>query len=131
MSTLFAEVLANRTPPYSIDGGVYQALSATNGEMYAITEKEAQDAMKFILETEGIDIVPPAAVAVASLIKAIAQKKIDSSELILLNITGGGINRLKEDNELIPIKPLLEVKSPQADLSEIAEICGLNNNLGF
>jgi len=125
MYSLFAEVLANRTPPYSIDGGVYQALSDTNGKMYAVSENEAKDAMKLIDETEEIDIVPPAAVAVASLIQAVNQKKVKPNEVILLNITGGGIKRIKEDYELIPIKPIIEVKSPQSDLNEIAEICGI------
>ncbi|MGC9778239.1 MAG: cysteate synthase [Candidatus Heimdallarchaeota archaeon] len=123
MSSLFAEVLANRTPSYSIDGGVYQALSDTNGEMYAVSEDEAKNAMKFIYQTEEIDIVPPAAVAIASLIQAVEQEKINPNELVLLNITGGGIERLKEDFELIPLKPVIEVKNPQTDLVEIAETC--------
>ena len=47
----------NRTPPYSIDGGVYQALSDTKGEMYAVSEEEAKNALKLIYQTEEIDIV--------------------------------------------------------------------------
>lgn len=125
LSSLYAEVLANRTPPYSVDGGVYQALSETKGQMYAVSENKAKDAMNLISQTEEIDIVPPAAVAVASLIQAVKQKKVKPNDIILLNITGGGVERLKEDYELIPIKPVIEVKSPQSDLDELAEICGI------
>ncbi|MHA1221254.1 MAG: cysteate synthase [Candidatus Heimdallarchaeota archaeon] len=123
MSTLFAEVLANRTPPYSVEGGVYQALSETQGKMYSVTEEEAKSAMKLMYQTEEIDIVPPAAIAVASLIQAVNEEKVSPRESILLNITGGGIARLKEDYNLIPLEAAIEVKNPQIDLTEIAEIC--------
>jgi len=122
MANLYAEVLANRKPPYSIAGGVYYALTATKGEMYAVTKEEAIAARKLFSSTEEIDIVPPAAVAVGALVKAVAKEKISPNEIVLLNITGGGLERIKEDYNLIPIKPTVELKSTADSLAEIKEL---------
>ncbi len=121
MVTLFAEVLANRTPPYSISGGVYDALSETNGNMYSVSEVEAQSAMKLMADTEEIDIIPPAAIAIASLIQAVDCKNINSNETILLNITGGGHKRLNENFDLKPIQPILEVPDSNFSSEKIQE----------
>ena len=123
MSSLYAEVLANRTPPYSITGGVFDALNSTNGNMYSISEEEARDAYKMVEQTEEIDILPPAAVAVASLIKATVEKIINPQDRILLNITGGGIKRIKEDFDMIPIQPRANLRNSKIDLSDISELC--------
>ncbi|HUX99484.1 MAG TPA: hypothetical protein VMV49_08030, partial [Candidatus Deferrimicrobium sp.] len=117
-----ATMLTNRTPPYGIPGGVFDALIDTNGIMYAITNNELHQAEKLFLDLEEIDIVPEASVAVASLQKAIEQKNVAINDLILLNITGGGIQRLKEDIDLYPITPILTVDNADASLDEIKEI---------
>ena len=44
---------------------------------------------------EGIDIMTPGAVAAASLLQAVASGEVDKDDCILLNISGGGIERLK------------------------------------
>jgi len=49
--------------------------------------------MELFDETEGIDLVPAAGVAVAALRKAVENGHVDKSDTILLNITGGGENR--------------------------------------
>ncbi len=90
-----AKVLSNRRPPYSIAGGVYDALEDTNGEMYAVTNQELRKARDLFEELEGIDICPAASVAVASLAQAVAQRAVDKADVVLLNITGGGLRRLK------------------------------------
>ena len=56
-------------------------------------------------ETEGIDLDPAAEVAVASLFKAVRMKRVGPSDLILLNITGGGYKRLAMDERIIYSKP--------------------------
>jgi len=117
-----AKMLTNRAPPYSIPGGVFDALTDTKGRMYGITNDELDIAEKIFYETEGIDIVYEAAVALASLQKAVDAKIIDIKDPILLNITGGGIERLKEDQELYSISPILTVDNADVPLDKIKEI---------
>ncbi|MEL4306149.1 cysteate synthase [Methanococcoides sp. LMO-2] len=91
------DVLYNRKPPYSASGGVKDALDDTNGIIYGITNKEAEDAQKLFEETESIDILPAPGVACAALIKAVETGEINDDDSIVLNITGGGQKRLEED----------------------------------
>lgn len=95
-----AKVLSNRKPPYSLKGGLFDALTETGGDMFAITNEEAAEAAALFLATEGIDIEPAAAVAVASLKQAIEQNKVQKDAIIMLNITGGGVQRFKAENKL-------------------------------
>jgi len=117
-----AKMLTNRAPPYDIPGGIFDALSDTNGRMYGITNDELVIAAKLFKETEGVDIVPEAAVALASLQKAIENKIISGKDPVLINITGGGIERLKEDQELYSVTPVLTVDNADVPLDEIKEI---------
>lgn len=95
-----AKVLSNRKPPYSLKGGLFDALTETGGDMFAITNEEAAEAAALFQATEGIDIEPAAAVAIASLKQAIEQNKVQKEAIIMLNITGGGIQRFKTENKL-------------------------------
>lgn len=88
-------VLSSRYPAYSVQGGVYDALKACGGDFYGITNEEAMEAGRLFEETEGLDIVPAAAVAVAALIKAAGS--LSKKETILLNITGGGEKVIKKE----------------------------------
>jgi cysteate synthase len=97
LDLIYALVLSNKYPCYGIKGGIFDALLDTDGEMYGITNDEAMKASEFFESAEGIDILPAAAVAVASLIKAVEEGKVNSKDSILLNITGGGNNRVVED----------------------------------
>ena len=100
-----AKVLSNRKPPYSLKGGLYDALTATRGDMFVVSNEEAACAGELFAQLEGIDIEPAAAVAVASLQQAIAEGKVEKDAVIMLNITGGGIGRFKSENEYVQIKP--------------------------
>lgn len=100
-------VLSNRYPAYSIMGGVYDALTATGGRTYGIENDEVFSAMKIFEETEGIDIVPAAGVAVAALLNAITTGTVKRNDTILLNITGGGEKRLKEEKKTYKVEPII------------------------
>lgn len=112
-----AKVLSNRRPPYTIKGGLYDALLDTQGDVLPVTNKAARAASEIFHETEGIDLHPAAAVAVASLIDTVDQGLADRSAIIMLNITGGGERRFKSDKDLfylapsftVPINPDLEL----------------------
>jgi cysteate synthase len=100
-----AKVLSNRRPPYAIVGGLFDALQATGGDVLAVTNDEARKAAALFEQTEGIDIHPAAAVAVASLINEMDKKSIDPESVVMLNITGGGEKRFKTGHQLLYLKP--------------------------
>ncbi len=100
-----AKVLSNRKPPYSITGGLFDALKDTNGDVLAVTNQQAGEAALLFRDTEGIDIHPAAAVAVASLIAACKENKIGNEAVIMLNITGGGEELYKQGRKMHDLKP--------------------------
>jgi cysteate synthase len=100
-----AQVLANRTPPYSIAGGLYDALMDGSGFMYRVSNTEAMSAGMLFEQCEGIDIDPAAEVAVASLIQAARRGRIRPRETVALNITGGGSRRLRADRQIGALRP--------------------------
>ncbi|MCX9011029.1 MAG: cysteate synthase [Candidatus Methanoperedens sp.] len=116
---MYADILSNREPPYSIGGGVYDALRSTDGIMYGITNSEAKSAQHLFERYEGIDIFPPAGVAVASLMEAVNNQKVDAEEHILLNITGGGVKRLEMDYSPHKIEPAAYAENAHVPLDEI------------
>lgn len=121
ISEMYSDVLSNRTPPYGVKGGVYDALADTHGTMYGITKDEAISAKKTFESCEGIDILPPAAVTVAALLQARERGGLEKHR-VLLNITGGGYERLKEDMPLNHVKPDLNVPGPDVPLKDILEV---------
>ncbi|MCX9074485.1 MAG: cysteate synthase [Candidatus Methanoperedens sp.] len=116
---MYADILSNREPPYSIGGGVYDALCSTNGTMYGISNSDARTAQQLFESYEGIDIFPPAAVAVASLIEAVNNQKVEAEDYILLNITGGGVKRLEMDYRMYRIEPAVHAENASVPLEEI------------
>ncbi|MGZ4931245.1 MAG: cysteate synthase [Halobacteriota archaeon] len=119
---LYADVLSNRTPAYSIKGGVYDALVSTSGEMYAIATPAAKEAARLFEDLEGIDIVPAAAVATAALLQAVDKGAVSKNDITLLNVTGGGLCRLKQDKTCVKMKPDLLIERPDSDLSPVFEL---------
>jgi cysteate synthase len=99
-------VLSTRYPAYSVKGGVFDALRATGGKMYGVTNEEVFEAMELFEKTEGMDIVPAAGVALAALVKAARENTIERDSAVLLNITGGGEKRLRKDKATHPVRPV-------------------------
>ena len=100
-----AKVLSNRKPPYSVKGGLFDALTETDGDVLAVTNEEARAAADLFYRLEGSDIEPAAGVATASLIQAVKEGKVEKEAVIMLNITGGGVQRFKSENKLVYKKP--------------------------
>ncbi|MBR1406202.1 MAG: cysteate synthase [Bacteroidales bacterium] len=88
---ILAKVLSNRKPPYSLAGGLYDAMKATGGDMFKVSNDEIVYWMLQFFQQEGIDIFPAAASAVAALSKALEEGKVRKDETVMLNITGGGM----------------------------------------
>ena len=113
-----AKVLSNRKPPYSLAGGLYDALKATNGKIMVATNAQARRARKLFKELEGIDIYSAPSVALWSLIKMVEAGEIKKDDCVMLNITGGGEERATQNKELWYLKPS-KVFSLTPDVDEV------------
>jgi cysteate synthase len=102
-----AKVLSNRRPPYSLAGGLYDALKDVGGEVLIVNNEDGRKAGQLFKEMEGIDIHPAAAIATASLVREVENGNVEKDALIMLNITGGGEERFQQENELFYLKPEL------------------------
>ena len=118
-----AKVLSNRKPPYPIKGGLYDALKATDGEILVATNAQARKAAKLFEELEGVDIHPAAAVATATLIKAVQEGKVEKDATIMLNITGAGEQAFKSSHDVFELKPakLFSLKASAEEVIEAVE----------
>ncbi len=115
-----AKVLSNRKPPYPIFGGLFDAMKDAGGDVLLASNQNASEAAKLFLETEGNDVHCASAVATATLIAAVKNGTIKSDSLVMLNITGGGEEKLKAEKELHYLKPIL-VFDMNPDSKEIQE----------
>lgn len=113
-----AKVLSNRRPPYSVAGGLYDALKATNGNILVATNAQSKRACKLFKELEGIDIYPAPGVALASLIKMVEAGEIAKDACVMLNITGAGEEAAKRGREMWHLKPS-KVFSLTPDVDEV------------
>ena len=102
---VYSDYLLSETPAYSVIGGVYDILEASNGQTYIVEESDAKDAGNLLENTEGIDVLSPAKVALASLIQAKENGDVSEDDCILLNVSGGGVERLKSEKETAIVEP--------------------------
>ena len=104
---IHAKVLSNRRPPYSLRGGVYDALCDAGGDMECATNADISTMQQLFLETEGIDIYSAAAVALKGMINAFEAGKLPRETVAMLNITGAGEARFKKEHTCHYLKPSL------------------------
>ncbi len=118
---IVAKVLSNRKPPYSIIGGLFDALTATNGDTITITNDQAAQAAVLFEKLENIDITAAAAISTASLIKAVEQGLVKPDETIMLNITGGGEKLFRRDHEVFYLKPnhVFDIDTPKDEVERV------------
>jgi cysteate synthase len=126
IAAMFASVLSSRTPPYGIRGGLWDTLRASQGDVMAVDNERARAASQWFEEREGIDIDPASAVAVASLLEAVREARIDPHAAVLLNITGGGRKRREATVPLAHPLPDVVVRPWELDspavMSRIVEL---------
>ena len=113
-----AKVLSNRKPPYSLCGGLFDAMEDAGGDMYKVTNDELRFWKHRFEELEGIDIHDAPAVAVSSLAQAVKESAVSKDEIIMLNITGGGEGRAKSEQDVVYARPHL-VMDPSLPTEEI------------
>ena len=88
--SILAKVLSNRKPPYSLAGGLFDALVDSRGDAFLASN---DDIIYWILQfrnLEGYDIFPAPACAVQALATAVREGKVLKEDVVMLNITGGG-----------------------------------------
>lgn len=102
-----AKVLSNRKPPYSLAGGLYDAMQDAGGDIFKVNNEDLDVWKEKFQQLEGIDIHNASAVAVASLAQAVADGKVKKDEVIMLNITGGGEQLAKAEQDVVYAKPHL------------------------
>jgi cysteate synthase len=103
VSVINAKVLANRKPPWSPVGGLFDALQSSHGQMYAVDNQAAAMAGDLFQSLEGIDLSPAAQVACGALIQATRSGAIGHKEYVNLNITGGGFARARAELDTPPL----------------------------
>lgn len=116
-----AKVLSNRKPPYSLCGGLFDALKDSGGDIETGTNEDIIRISELFEKTEGIDIHPAAAIAIAGLEHAIAAGKVSKDETIMLNITGGGEKLFKKTHEVFYKKPDLILHPEKEDKNDIID----------
>ncbi len=122
-----AKVLSNRRPPYSLAGGLYDALKATDGDIELATNEELRAACELFEKVEGSDINPAAGVAVESLKKSVGKGKVSKDEIIMLNITGGGEKRFKKEFEFVQKEADLVIPATEDSKVIIEKVLALFN----
>jgi cysteate synthase len=117
---IIASVLSNQRPPYAIQGGVYDALTESQGDMFFANNQEVKEAIALFQEIEGVEIEPAAGVALASLFKAVNHNQIDSQAIVLLHITGG---RCRDylSRTFYPVEPTLQLAEHEVSQPNILE----------
>ena len=113
-----AKVLSNRKPPYSLAGGLFDAMEDAEGDMFKVTNDQLRFWKKRFQELEGIDIHDAPAVAVASLAQAAMEGAVKKDEMIMLNITGGGEELARSGQKVVYARPQL-ILDPDLPAEEI------------
>lgn len=116
-----AKVLSNRRPPYSIKGGVYDALSDAGGDIEVADNRDIRQMQELFLRSEGIDIHPAAAVALKGMQNAFDAGKMPRESIAMLNITGGGEQLFKREHKICFLKPSLIANAADDGIVEKAE----------
>jgi cysteate synthase len=99
----------NKGPAYAQVGGVHDILKGSNGQTYVVERDDAVAAKSLFESIEGIDIMTPGAVALASLQQALASGEIEHDAVTVLNISGGGVERMKQEHDTAVVEPWLRV----------------------
>ena len=114
-----AKVLSNRKPPYSLAGGLFDALEDSRGDMYKVTNEEINFWKRKFNALEHIDIYSAAACAVASLAMAVKDGSVKKNEIVMLNCTGGGEESAKAGGYFMAVPDL--VLSPDLPEDQIID----------
>ena len=114
-AAVYADVLTNRAPPYGMAGGVFDAMTDCGGEFITVTNDMARSAERLWMQFENARPDPAASVAFASLLTALESGTVGRDDHILLNMTGGGSDRVREDVEMTKVRSFATVPTDISD----------------
>ena len=97
------------------------AVVGTGGDVSSVPNEEVWAAQRLFQESEGTDIEPASAVALASLETSIDEGRVGRDELVLLNITGGGGQRRRREVGLAASPPALRLPADETDAAGVAD----------
>ena len=127
IAQVHADELTNWTPPYSVHGGLYDALTQSSGEVLTTDNDAAITARAMFEELEGVDIEPAPGVALACLRNALTEGLIPKDAVVLLNITGGGLKRAAREHDLVSASPDLRLTGRLSEsrraVDQVASLC--------
>jgi cysteate synthase len=106
---IVATVLSNQRPPYTVGGGIFDALRESRGDMFAVGNDDVRRSMRLFEGCEDIDIDPAAGVALAALSETVRTNQINPAATVLLHITGGGYCKRASRRKLMTALPNLEI----------------------
>jgi len=124
IALIAAKVLANRKPPYSLRGGLFDALTDSQGTTGVVDNETARAAAALFERLEGTDVDPAAAVAIAHLLGAVKAGVVGRDEPVMLNVTGGGYRRIRDDLPVREVAPTRVIMRDQFNPDSVAEIMG-------
>ena len=128
ISRMAAPVLSNRRPVYSVAGGVFDGVSATGGDISTVSNEDLSAGQRLFQEEEGIDLDPAGGVALASLLRAVRDGRLERDSLVLLNVTGGGGERRRRETTVTTPVPDLSLRAGDIGhirvLEEVASLFG-------
>ena len=114
---ILAKVLSNRKPPYSLTGGLFDALEATGGDAFTASNDEIIYWILQFRNLEGYDILPAPACAVQALSQAVREGVVKKDELVMLNVSGGGmLNSMSKGYQLKEPDLVLSPDLPADDI---------------
>ncbi|MEJ2116472.1 MAG: cysteate synthase [Alphaproteobacteria bacterium] len=86
IANVTAKVLTNRKPPYEVAGGLRDALTASKGQTWRVSNQRLFHAARLFNAEEGIDIGSASAVGVDALRQAVEAGAVNPDDAILLHI---------------------------------------------
>ncbi len=111
-----AKVLSNRKPPYSIAGGLFDAISDAGGDIELADNNDIERCRALFADCEGVDISAEAAVALQGLINAVSAGKVSRKENVMLNVTGGGSELCRSKGEIFTLEPAAIMTAEENDV---------------
>jgi len=100
--------------PWDADTAI-PAIKTSKGTAEAVSDKEILAAEKLLAETEGIFAEPSGAAGLAGLRKLLDMGLVDRSDVVVVEVTGGGLKDQKTATRLVKEPPTIEPELDQLE----------------
>jgi len=100
--------------PWDADTAI-PAVKTSKGTTETVSDEEILAAEKLLAETEGIFAEPSGAAGLAGLRKLLDMGLVDRSDVVVLEVTGGGLKDQKTATQLVKEAPTIEPELEQLE----------------